>query len=111
VSLAHSLLVPVVALATLFVGVLEAASSDVPRAGVVRAQPCDLDAAALETSLDIEADADDDDSHDRVWHACAASLAIPDLSSGDRSLLAHANAVPRRPRLATAVIRGPPARG
>lgn len=105
-----TLLLTVVA-ATLLAGLFKAASVDDQRAGVGRSQSYDLDAAALEKSVDVEVDADDDGSHDRAWDSFGPTVALPAKASSGRLTLAQADAAPRQPLLATSSVRGPPCRG
>ena len=97
--------------ATLLAGHFKAASADDQRAGVGRSQSYDLDAAALEKSVEVEVDADDDGSHDRVWDSFGPTVAPPAKASSGRLTLAQADAAPRPPILATSSVRGPPGRG
>jgi len=105
-----TLLLTVVA-ATLLAGLFKAASADDQPAGVGRSQSYDLDAAALEKSVDVEADADDDGSHDRAWDSFGPTVAPRAKASGRRLTLSQADAAPRPPLLATSSVRGPPGRG
>ena len=107
----HTNLLLTVAAATLLVGPFKAASADDSRAGIARSQSYDLDAAALEKSVDVEADADDDGSHDRAWDSFGPIVAPPAKASSGHLTLARVDAVPRPPLLATSSVRGPPCRG
>lgn len=108
VATGRTLLVLIVAAATLLVGLLEAAPVDAPREGIGRSLSCDLGAAALEKSVDAEAD-DDDGSHERSWHGLSPTDEVPARACISRIMHAHADAVPWRPLLATSSVRGPPA--
>ncbi len=104
----------VVALSTLFIGVLETALAEDTPPGVSRARPHDLDAAGcaacgIEVSHDADADDGDDDPRDESGLACTASPPTGIESAGRRAL--HATAAtcgPQRCRT-TDLIRGPPA--
>lgn len=100
-----------VAAATLLVGLFKAVSADDQGAGVGRSQSYELDAAALEKSVDVEADADDDGSHDGAWHSFGLTVPSPAKASSGRLTLAQADAAPLPPLLATSSVRGPPGRG
>ena len=106
----HTTLLLTVAAATLLFGPFKAASADDSRAGIARSQSYDLDAAALEKSIDVEVDADDEGSHDRAWDSFGPIVAPSAKASGGRLMLAQADSVPRRPLLATSSVRGPPGR-
>ncbi len=104
----------VVALSTLFIGVLEMALADATPPGVSRARPHDFDAAGcaacgIGAGHDADADDGDDDPRDESGLACTASPPIGIASTGRNAL--HATAAtcgPQRWRT-TDLIRGPPA--
>lgn len=109
-TVTRALVVPVVALATLFCGVLETLGMESAQPGVVRTHPGDLEATASEQPADAEADDTDGGPDDRDWHGgLPAHTTRPPHNVG--RLLATGPLPPASRRgCSPTPIRGPPTR-
>ncbi len=109
--LSRAFIVPVLAMATLFVGTLPSARVDADTTGVGRAQSGGLDAAALGDVNDAAGEEAEGDACERDWNTGSVVDGSGPATDAGRSLAVRRETVARRHCRAASLIRGPPLRG
>ena len=109
-AVARTCFVPIFALAALFGGAFESALADRAAGGIGRAQPCNVDPAAIGNSADADTDDEEHSSHVHDWVAHGTSIHGVMRTGVAHRLDAPADIVALRSTRTMVLVRGPPAR-